>query len=280
MKMLKNLRSLLVALFGLVFMPPVILANSSFDSRSINATWELWTNTSPGGGGSVVATTDTQAISASDSVNPDFTDFHSSPGTDTELWDIDFNNDMITLTYTSIVKQDNTHQYMYLSPMGIHFTDTDNNLPDIGGVSVENTNLPFGFNTGLVTYDANNIWIDLNGSMCHFISMGSMPACINPQSPTGYDNQIILKVAFSGATAEAIDVTRIDALFDWAETEFPQYFPSHQSSQEINGYHARYYPSVDNYLGTKDGRIFVYGAPFGGMLDVGDLESWLQQNGL
>lgn len=281
MKTVKVLPFFPPVVIGLVLVSPIALANSSFNSQTVNATWEIWSDTSPGGGGSVVATTDTQNITASDSVNPDFTGFHSSTGTDTELWDVDFNSDMITLTFTSILKQDDKHQYMYFSPMGFHFTDIENNLPDIVGVMVENTNLPFGFNPELVTYDRDNIWVDLNGSMCHFISMGSMPSCANPQSSTGHDNQITLKVAFSDSgTGGAVDKARIDALFDWAETEFPEYFPSQQTSEEISGYYARYYPGTENYLGTKDGRVYVFGTPFGGMLDVGDLESWLLEKGL
>ncbi|CAC9541723.1 hypothetical protein, partial [uncultured Gammaproteobacteria bacterium] len=96
---------------------------------------------------------------------------------------------------------------------------------------------------------------------------GLMPSCTNPSSPTGYWNRISLKVEFAAkATIDetpidekpidrvAIDMTpidepaidtcpaidepvndvviidkeTIDELYVWAESKFPEYFPSHQ----------------------------------------------------
>ncbi len=169
-------------------------ADLVFDGVEVTTTWEYWNGASPGAGGSLVAVTDTDVTVVSDTTDPDVSDFHSSTGTDYELWDVDFWEDEVRLTYTSIYVQDFDHQYMYLSPVGFHFEDVSDELPEIVGVTVDSSYAPFGFDPDKVTFDENNIWVDLQGSMCHFGSMGSMPDCGNPSSPTGYDNEIIVIV--------------------------------------------------------------------------------------
>jgi hypothetical protein len=169
-------------------------AASPFDGKDVTVTWEYWSGGSPGAGGSHVATTDTVVVEGDDVVDPDLPDFHGSTGNDFELWDVDFWQDEIRLGYTSIHVQDFDHQYMYLSPVGFHFEDVADTIGDIQDVQVDASIAPFGFDPALVTFDANNIWVDLAGSMCHFGSMGSMPSCTNPASPTGYDNEIALIV--------------------------------------------------------------------------------------
>ena len=169
-------------------------AQAGFDGVEMTTTWEYWNGASPGNGGSLVAVTDLEAVVADDIIDPDVPDFHSSTGTDYELWDVDFWQDEILLTYTSIYVQDASHQYMYLSPVGFHFEDVSDELSEIIGVTVDGTFAPFGFDPALVSFDENNVWVSLEGSMCHFGSMGSMPDCGNPLSPTGYDNEIVVIV--------------------------------------------------------------------------------------
>ena len=86
-----------------------VSAEASFDGQSVTVHWEMWNGSSPGEGGSLIAATDTNVFVASDSASPDVVDFHDSSGTTNELWDIDFQNDTITLTYTSIEYQDSDH---------------------------------------------------------------------------------------------------------------------------------------------------------------------------
>ncbi len=181
--------------------PFVAAAVSPFQSRDITVTWEYWSGGSPGAGGTYVATTDAAAVQASDFTDPDLPDFHSSTGTTFELWDVDFFENEIRLAYTSIYVQDHDHQYMYLSPVGLHFEDTEGVVGEITNVQVDTSIAPFGFDPALVHFDADNIWVDLQGSMCHFGSMGSMPSCTNPSSPTGYDNEIVLLVTVPEPTA-------------------------------------------------------------------------------
>lgn len=262
------------------------VAQADFDNRDVKVSWEIWNQKSPGAGGALFGARDSESVVASNNNNPDITQFHSSTGNDYELWDIDFFGKEVILTYTSIAQQDTRHQYMYQSSQGFHFEDTTNSLGDITNVTVERSFAPFGFLDNKVTFDANNIWVDLKGSMCHTVAMGSMPTCTNPNSPTGYDNQIKLIVETQGGGAAPIiappidNSARIDALFSWAEQNYPQFFPSRQSSRDILGYQARHYPSTNTYLGSKDGVLYVYGAAFGGMKNLGNTEQWLNNLGL
>ncbi len=272
----KNIKSIAYGVMSslLMFSSSNVLA--SFDSSQMNVRWEIWDKENPGNGGAVLGVTDEVDIVASNTATPDIKDFHDSRGT-FELWDVDFTAQGLEVTYTSISNGDDNHQYMYMSAMGFHFEDTENNLPDIVSVTVADGFMPFGFNPKLVTFDANNIYLDLKGSMCHVDGMASMPTCSNTDSPTGYDNQIKLNVVFADdgtAPVETNTNARIDSLYAWAEQTYPQFFPTQQQSKDIQGYYARYYPESDIYLGSKEGRLYIVGAPFGGFTDLGELEKW------
>jgi hypothetical protein len=147
-------------------------------------------------------------------------------------------------------------------------------------VTVDKRFAPFGFNQDLVAFDANNIYVDLTGSMCHTEAMNSMPTCTNPNSPTGYDNHIKLNIEFASVAASGLTNARIDTFLNWAEQKYPQYFPSRQVSSILQGYYARHYPETDIYIGVKEGKLFVYGQPFGGLLELGDMTKWLKEAGL
>lgn len=83
------------------------------------------------------------------------------------------------------------------------------------------------------------------------------------------------ELVHSKETIHAVAPADIDALFNWSEMTYPEYFSSHVESQQIEGYYARHYPDTNIYLGSKDGRVYVYGEAFGGLLDAGELEGWL-----
>lgn len=253
---------------------PVAQAGGSFDGKNINVSFELWETDDQNNITSVKSVTNEQSIRASNVVNPDAKGFFAI--FDHETWDIDFNQQGIELTFTAIEIQDDLHQFMYGSSLGFHFQDTEGQLGDIVNVTVDDSNVPFGFNPALVRFDANNIYVNLTGSMCHTVAMGSMPTCTDPNSPTGFANQIKLIVDLAGSSQPVgVDNSRIDTLFDWAEREYSQFFPSHQISSEILGYHARHYPKTDIYVGTKDGNLIIFGKQFGGFQDLGNVETWL-----
>jgi hypothetical protein len=62
------------------------------------------------------------------------------------------------------------------STKGFHFQDSEGILSDIIDVKVMDTQFaPFGFDPDLISFDKDNIYVDLDGSMCHLIAMASMP---------------------------------------------------------------------------------------------------------
>lgn len=70
-------------------------------------------------------------------------------------------------------------------------------------------------------------------------------------------------------------VAEIERLMDWAESAFPQYFPTHQATQTADPYRYRHYPQTDNYLGVDGVFIRVLGPISGGaVLDVGTLDDY------
>ncbi|MFK5915492.1 MAG: DUF1566 domain-containing protein [Woeseiaceae bacterium] len=66
-------------------------------------------------------------------------------------------------------------------------------------------------------------------------------------------------------------------LFNWAEVNYPQYFPSKEQSYVLSGYTVRHYKYTNIYLGEKNGDIYVYGDVFGGLLKVGTFAELLKQ---
>lgn len=69
------------------------------------------------------------------------------------------------------------------------------------------------------------------------------------------------KVNFASAEL-ASDTER---LLNWAETTFPQYFPSHQGTQSIEPWLFRFYPESQIYAGVNksDSNVYVLGGAFG-----------------
>ena len=68
------------------------------------------------------------------------------------------------------------------------------------------------------------------------------------------------------------------ALFDWAETAYPQYFPSHRFNQSAPPYVFRYYPETGNYVGLSGSTVAVLGPISGGaVLTVGQVSDFACQ---
>lgn len=56
-----------------------------------------------------------------------------------------------------------------------------------------------------------------------------------------------------------------EKILNWAEKEFPQYFPEHQTTQNLDPWRYRFYPQTGIYAGinTADQNAYVLGGPFG-----------------
>lgn len=225
--------------------------------------------------------TDERTVTASDAVTPDVQNFFTAGGGSSDVWNIDFTDHTVMFEFTPIYTRTLGDQvdYMYMMSTGFRISDTSDQLPPIVAVTVDSNFAPFGFDASLVRFDENNIWLSLEGSMCHFYGMGSMPSCTNPNSPTGYDNFIKLNVQFAGETP-SLDKTKVDALFNWAEAQYVDLFPHAAESVEIFGYYARCYNN-GVCVGAKDGRIHATGGSFGpGIIDVGGLEEFFSIAGI
>lgn len=263
-KLIDKLAKSAILLTGLVI-SPLALANGSFDGHNVNVKFEVWDS---GDVSNVLGVTNEQNVAASDTNYPDAEDFFVYKETSDHFdWDVDFHQNMIEMTYVSIYED---HEYMANSTKGFHFQDSEGILSDIIDVKVMDTQFaPFGFDPDLISFDKDNIYVDLDGSMCHLIAMASMPRCANIESPTGFENRITLHVTFADS--------KLDALFDALEAQYPGYFPSHQASAMVAGYYARYYPGTNIYLGVKDNALFAHGAQFGGLLDAGSVDVWFEE---
>ena len=95
-------------------------------------------------------------MTAADDAMPDAEGFHAMDE-EFNLWDIDFHEREVELTFTSIYIQDHDNQYMYMSHVGFHFEDADDGLSDILHVTVDDRVAPSAFNKDLLSFDANNI---------------------------------------------------------------------------------------------------------------------------
>lgn len=66
------------------------------------------------------------------------------------------------------------------------------------------------------------------------------------------------------AAAQTVDpYDAAEALLNFGEAQFPQYFPSRRWTQSLPPYLYRYYPETGIYLGVADGKVYVLGGEFG-----------------
>jgi predicted amidohydrolase YtcJ len=86
---------------------------------------------------------------------------------------------------------------------------------------------------------------------------------------------ILVFFLFSWTILLADSLSDSNRLFAWAERAYPAYFDSSQQTTEGSGYLYRYYPGTENYLGTKNGQVYVLGNVFDGLQEVGALSEFL-----
>jgi alpha-tubulin suppressor-like RCC1 family protein len=72
-----------------------------------------------------------------------------------------------------------------------------------------------------------------------------------------------------------VSVVTPDELMDWAQREYPTFFPDKSSTQLLESYQYRYYPSSKNYLGVSGSDVYVLGPVSGNkLLKVGTLDDF------
>jgi hypothetical protein len=70
-----------------------------------------------------------------------------------------------------------------------------------------------------------------------------------------------------------------DRVFDWAQNAYPQYFPGTAPTGSALGYLYRHYDATGNYLGLRDGRLYVHNGRDWNFLDVGAFRTYLDAVG-
>ncbi len=97
-----------------------------------------------------------------------------------------------------------------------------------------------------------------------------------PALPAAFDRpdqaqrSTLLAAATEGPLAAA--TPSADALMDWAQQVYPDFFPGSPATASFAPYLYRYYERSANYVGVADGRVYVLGPVSGGqLLDVGAL---------
>lgn len=74
-------------------------------------------------------------------------------------------------------------------------------------------------------------------------------------------------VLFGGVNLASADTTpEIETIFNWAQTNFPEFFSEPQATQMVGEWTFRHYPSSpagDVYAGVNNGEVFVLGGPWG-----------------
>jgi alpha-tubulin suppressor-like RCC1 family protein len=76
------------------------------------------------------------------------------------------------------------------------------------------------------------------------------------------------QVALAAAVAQQaagtpVSDAAIQQLLDFAETQYPQYFPSHQASRHLDIWTYRSYPETGVFLGVAFGKVYVLGGSLG-----------------
>lgn len=73
------------------------------------------------------------------------------------------------------------------------------------------------------------------------------------------------------------NLTDSNKLFDWAETNYSQFFsPAGSATFSIDNYLVRYYADTDTYIGTtQQDDVYVYGDIWGGLLYVGMISDFI-----
>lgn len=87
----------------------------------------------------------------------------------------------------------------------------------------------------------------------------------DPASPSGASVRALQARPLAASETAANDV---EALFDWAERTYPQFFPGPQRTQDLPPYRYRAYPGTGNHVGVADGTVYILGPVSGGALQA------------
>lgn len=122
---------------------------------------------------------------------------------------------------------------------------------------------------------------DFSGKVFHTGTVSGNTSLIISGEETGLENGGMLALISTSTTLPNSLVMNeslgnSNKLFNWAEQTYPEYFrPIGLDTFETEGYLVRFYPETKNYLGTKNGRVYVLDSVIKGLQDVGDINYFL-----
>lgn len=117
-------------------------------------------------------------------------------------------------------------------------------------------------------------------------ALASLAACSPGEAPQQWpahaldparsiDDPALLRKRVLAWRAGVQQVPDPESLFDWAERQFPELFPSHETSLQLPPYVYRFYPATGHYLGVADTDVYVLGpVSQGQLLRVGSLSDF------
>jgi hypothetical protein len=183
MNTFNNRITLAAAGFLLALAPTVHAADSGFDDKILSVDYGV-SSTSPASSFFSISHADITGSAT------------SIEAANLAGWQLDTTGTSLTLTWNKAEQFMNSGSPAFI---GFKISDTGNHLPDVIGASVTNTayvpltygNLIEGFTPSQVSFDANNIYINLNTAMWHEAPMASMG---DP-----YRDRIALSVDFAAA---------------------------------------------------------------------------------
>jgi uncharacterized protein (DUF1800 family) len=76
----------------------------------------------------------------------------------------------------------------------------------------------------------------------------------------------ILSVGQAAEASQAAPVPTVTELLDWAERQYPEFFPGHQADLQSPPYVYRYYATTGNYVGASGSDVYLLGPASGGAL--------------
>jgi hypothetical protein len=87
---------------------------------------------------------------------------------------------------------------------------------------------------------------------------------------------ILLSLLLFPLSLFANDYDDANKVFEFAEKNYSEFFRSFNTgTYRFEDYWLRYYSETENYIGTKNGDIYVYGDIFNGLLKVGKISDYI-----
>ena len=101
---------------------------------------------------------------------------------------------------------------------------------------------------------------------------------IGTGSTEGLNNNSLDSGSVLSMELDLSETHKTNIIFDWIERFFALFFPNFMDTFSFDGYLVRGpYPRTGNYIGTKNGKVYVSGQQWGGLVEVGNIDDIYQR---